>query len=119
MVHLIAIVLGEFDIQPVLAQAQHLDAMCAKGLGNIHPKLGGSSSPDVQHQQCHWNGLCIGLRNAPDSSGAKFPDRHGDAANSAHSDASLEPLEPVQRAQRKTSGSTRRATSSSPARVAG
>ncbi|MFX8813299.1 hypothetical protein ABTM61_20435, partial [Acinetobacter baumannii] len=50
MVHLVAGVLCELDVEVILSQPQDLDAMPTQGLGNSHSEFGRSPSSNIEHE---------------------------------------------------------------------
>ena len=77
VVHLVAIMLSELDIQSILGEAKQVDAVSTQCPGHFHPKFGRPTPADVQHQQGDGNGNFAYLGDAPNSTCTQFPNRDG------------------------------------------
>src|SRR5579862_8379093 len=81
VVHLVAIMLSELDIQSVLGETEKFDAVSAQRFGHLHAKFGRPAPPDVQHQQGDGNRSFAYLGDAPNSACTQFPNRYGYSPN--------------------------------------
>jgi len=81
VIHLIAVVLRELDIEPILAQAKKLDAVRANGFGHLHPQLRRAPPAYVEHQHGHRRRSVADLRDTPCTAFAKLSNGHRDSSN--------------------------------------
>jgi hypothetical protein len=79
MVHFVAGMLGEFDVQTLFAEAERLHAVAAQRPGKLEAQGSRAAAADIAHQHRHRRRLPID--RAPHAACAELADGDADAAD--------------------------------------